>query len=89
MYRRDLFEKYGYYDERIRSIENYELILRLVGNGATGIHIKLPLFIYNIRKNSMSTDQKLLTEAVRIIEKKYGIEYCNNKYHPRNVDFVE
>ena len=89
MYRRGLFEKYGYYNECMRSIENYELVLRLMGNGATGLHIELPLFIYNLYENSMSTDQKSLKEAIRIIEEKHGIEYCNNRYHPRNVDFDE
>lgn len=89
MYRRDLFEKYGYYDESLRSIENYELVLRFIKNGATGLHIKLPLFFYNIYENSMSTDRKLLKEAVRIIEEKHGIEYSKNRYHPRNIDFQE
>jgi len=88
MYRRDLFEKCGYYDENMRSIENYELILRLMKDGKKGQHIELPLFIYNIREDSMSTDQTLLREAVEMIEKKHGIFYRTNEYHPRNIRFV-
>jgi len=89
MYRRALLERHGYYDESFKTIENYELILRMVKSGAIGLHIELPLFIYNIRENSMSTDRNLLPEAVKMLEMKYGIEYRTNKYHPRNITFGE
>lgn len=87
MYRRKLFDKYGYYDENFETIENYEFILRLLKNGATGLHIELPLFIYNFHEKSMSTDEKLMLKASKMLEMKYGIKYKVNKYHPRNVKF--
>lgn len=86
MYRKKLFEKYGYYDEKLKSIENYEFILRILKNGVIGQHIEKPLYIYNYHENSMSTDTKLMQDAWKLIEKKYGIKCDIGKYHPRNIE---
>ena len=85
MYRRIVFDKFGYYDEGVKSIENYELILRLLKNGAKGLHITLPLYEYRYRDDSMSSDKKLMFEEGRKLEEKYGIRYQMGRWHPRNV----
>lgn len=85
MYRKSVFTKYGYYDEDMSSIENYELIIRYLKHGVTGFHVKLPLFIYNHHESSMSTNEKITFESAKIIEDKYGIKHNIGKFHPRNV----
>lgn len=85
MYRKGLFHKYGNYDEKFRSIENYEFIIRILKKGIIGQHIKKPLYIYNYHENSMSTNTNLMEEAWRMIETKYGIKCNIGKYHPRNI----
>lgn len=85
MYRKKIFEKYGYYDEDLRSIENYEFIIRVLKNGVIGQHIEKPLYVYNYHENSMSTNTNLMKEAWRMIEKKHGIKCNIGKYHPRNI----
>ena len=87
MYRREIFTRYGYYDENLKTIENYELVLRLLKNDVSGLHIELPLFIYNYHQDSMSGNQKLMLETGKVIGMKYGIKYKIGKYHPRNVKF--
>ncbi len=86
MYRRDVFEKYGYYDEDFRTIENYELIIRLIRSEVKGYHIKLPLFTYNLHEDSMSHNMAGVLEDGRKLEAKFGIKYVMGKYYPRNVD---
>lgn len=87
MYRKKIFTRYGYYDQNLKTIENYELILRLLKKGVRGLHIELPLFIYFHHENSMSDDKILALEAGKVLEKTYGIKYKIGKYHPRNVEF--
>ena len=87
MYRKELFNKYGLYDETFRSIENYELVLRYLENGIRGLHIKLPLFTYNHHGDSMSDDTKSMVDAWNILEIKYGNKYKMGKNHPRNIEF--
>ena len=85
MYRKELFEKYGFYNEKFRSIENYELILRFIHEGVKGIHIELPLYIYNHHGDSMSDDMGLMREAWAELKKKYNVDYSISGYHPRNI----
>lgn len=86
MYRKNAFDKYGYYDETIDTLENYELILRFIKNSASGYHIKMPLFIYNLHEDSMSHNIAGILEDGKKLEVKYGIKYGMGKYYPRNVD---
>lgn len=85
MYRKRIFEKYGYYDESFSTIENYEFILRLIKNNVRGYHIKLPLFTYNLHEDSMGHNIATVLEDGRKLEAKYGIKYVMGKYYPRNV----
>ena len=87
MYRKEIFSKYGYYNPDLRTIENYELILRLLKNGVKGLHIELPLFIYVQHENSMSNDRELMMKTGKQLGKSYGIKYTFGKYHPRNAEF--
>lgn len=86
MYRRNIFEQYGYYDESFTTLENYELILRLIKNNVKGHHIKLPLFIYNLHEDSMGHNIAAVLEDGKKLEAKYGIKYGMGKYYPRNME---
>jgi glycosyltransferase involved in cell wall biosynthesis len=87
MYRRRIFDVHGYYDENLKSIENYELILRLLNNDAKGLHIPLPLWEYRLRDDSMSSNKELMLSEGKKLERRYGFKYRIGKNHPRNIEF--
>jgi glycosyltransferase involved in cell wall biosynthesis len=83
MFRKTLFETYGYYDEKIQTLDGYDMILRLMINNVVGYHIDQPLFEYTIHENSMYNDNELIEKTGRLIAKKYGLSYTKNQNHPR------
>ena len=85
MFRKSLFEKYGYYDEEIPTLDGYEMILRLMKNDVVGFHINEPLFEYTIHGDSMYDNVELIEKTGSDIAKKYGLSYIKNRYHPRNI----
>lgn len=85
MFRKSLFETYGLYDESLRSIENYEFILRLLQNGVTGLHVAEPLFVYFQHGSSMSDDQPAMDRVWHTLEQRYGRPFGFGKYHPRKI----
>jgi glycosyltransferase involved in cell wall biosynthesis len=85
MYRKDLFNKVGMFDESLRTLESYEFILRLITNNIKGGHISEPLFEYNIHGTSMSDDVALCNIAGKAIAERYGIIYRKNINHPREI----
>lgn len=87
MYRRVVFDKYGYYDESFKCIENYELIIRMLKKGVKGLHLSIPLYKYYIHDDSMSSNRKIMFEDGKKIEQLYDIKYQIGKYHPRNIRF--
>lgn len=50
LYKRELHERYGYYDESIRNANDYDMFLRFAMEGATFRHI--PEVLYYTRKHS-------------------------------------
>jgi len=85
MFRKSLFEKYGYYDEGIPNLDGYDMIIRLMKNNVIGFHINEPLFEYTIHGSSMSDDTELIDKTGEKIAKKYGLTYVKNRNHPRNI----
>ena len=60
LYRRDLLDSLGGYEELIvnSGLENYEYILRLIENGSVGKHLKKKLFKYRRHQKNLSNLQK-------------------------------
>lgn len=85
MFRKSLFEKYGYYNENIPNLDSYDMILRLMKNNVVGYHISEPLFEYTMHGSSMSDDTELIDKTGKEIAKKYGLTYTKNSNHPRNI----
>lgn len=54
MWRKNLHEKFGYFDEEYKSAGDYEFWLRLAVNGVKMLHIDQILGIYQENKNSIS-----------------------------------
>lgn len=84
MFRKNIFETIGLFDEDLLILENFEFILRLLQRGVCGYHIKLPLFEYRVRNNSMSENRELAKKTGIMIASKYGIDYGIDEHHPRN-----
>lgn len=84
MFRRNIFKQYGFYDESLKILENYEFILRLINSGVKGYHINLPLFEYRIHDESMSKDEKLAIETGNRIANNYNFTYTIGDNHPRS-----
>lgn len=83
LYRVDALHSIGNYNEDLRTLENYDLILRMIHSNLIGKHIAKPLFNYFIHDSSMSTDSDLMIKTGTIIGKKYGFKYTQNENHPR------
>lgn len=73
----------GKYNEELETLENFELVVRLIKSGFKGAHISKPLFSYFIHKGSMSCNLELMTQTGKSIGEKYGFNYKQNKNHPR------
>lgn len=84
MFRKKIFDANGLFDEDLKILENFEFILRLLRSKVSGYHIKLPLFEYRVRENSMSEDKELAKKTGIKIAGKYGIDYRTGEHHPRN-----
>jgi glycosyltransferase involved in cell wall biosynthesis len=88
LYSAKTLEVFGYYSEEIKNcgLENYELILRLIGAGVIGKHISKRLFCY--RRHSLNISVSKNEQIVRNGEslfKKMGLTaYATNEYHPYN-----
>jgi glycosyltransferase involved in cell wall biosynthesis len=78
----------GCYSEEIKNsgLENYELILRLLEAKKLGKHI--PRYLFSYRRHTMnisvSKNEYILRNGVKLFE-KFGLgPYKTNKYHPYN-----
>ncbi|MFH1390630.1 MAG: glycosyltransferase [Candidatus Margulisiibacteriota bacterium] len=85
MFRRSLFERVGYYDESLPTLESYEFILRLMKRGIIGKHLPENLFEYQIHDASMSDNKELVAVTGRRIASAYGLEYQTGGSHPRRI----
>ncbi len=84
----DILSSMGYYSEVIKNsgLENYELILRLLEAKKLGKHISRYLFSYrrHTMNISVSKNEYILRNGIKLFE-KFGLgPYKTNKYHPYN-----
>jgi len=86
MYRRVLFDKVGYFDESLQTLESYEYILRLIHHNIRGYHLALPLFEYRLHVNSMSQNVELGEKTGKMIANKFGVNYTIGEHHPRRIE---
>ena len=83
LYRVNCLQSIRFYNEGLRTLENFDLILRMIENNFIGKHIARPLFNYFIHDSSMSSDKDLMIKTGAMLGKKYGFEYMQNENHPR------
>ncbi len=70
-FRRSLFEKYGGFDESIRSAEDWEYWLHVAWNGSTFGYQPIKLTLYRVRNNSLSANAVVMSETpIRVLEKQ-------------------
>jgi glycosyltransferase involved in cell wall biosynthesis len=75
MYHRSIFEHFGYFDETLKTGEEYEFNLRLLKHGVTFKHCSKPLYIY--RRHD---EQKSLGIAANQEWRKEVITEIKNRY---------
>lgn len=72
MMRRELFKKYGLFDERFQIYEDYEMWLRLALNNVNFIFLHLPLAKYRYHRTNAS--KRIIRKGLNIQEVKYILE---------------
>jgi glycosyltransferase involved in cell wall biosynthesis len=84
-----LFDRFGYYDENLRMVADYEFFLRtIIVNKIPAKHISLPVSVFNLK--GFSSDPKNIqlqkTERRMAQEKYFSSEEINaaEKYNRRN-----
>lgn len=86
LYRKDTFEGAGRYDETTRNsgLENYQLVLDLLGSGLTGLHVAKPLFAYRRHQGNFSvTRRDAIVSYGRSLFRQKGLgRYRTNAFHP-------
>lgn len=86
IYRKDIIDQLGGYDESIRNcgLENYHLILKLLHMGFRGIHIQADLFAYRRHDLNISVQKMddILTYGRRLFTTLGLGSYKTNLYHP-------
>ena len=73
--RRDMFEKYGYYNEELRVVSDWEFFLKTVGlNGEAFERIPTPLTIFDMTGISSKKEnlEKIAQEKEQVIQKCLG-----------------
>ena len=53
MFRKDVIEKIGFYDESLANCEDYDFLIRMTKN-FNGFYVPLPLYRYNIHGDNLS-----------------------------------
>lgn len=72
-FKREAFEKYGYYDSSFKCSGDREIFLRYYLKGAKFQVEKIPVEIFNVGGISTSNPMELPVKEGIIIEKKYGL----------------
>ncbi len=81
--RHEVLKEVGSYNEELKTLENFDLVIRLINSGFIGSRIPIPLFNYYIHDNSMSCDSDLMNATGKYLGEKYGFTYRQNENHPR------
>ncbi len=77
--------KLGYYRTHKTNcgLENFDLILRLLKDGQTGVCLHKPLFCYRQHGNNMSERRRsAIIEYGNVIGREFGFTYRTNANHP-------
>ena len=86
VYKREIIDKIGRYDETVKNcgLENYYLILKLLQNGYKGLHINKKLFSYRRHSNNLSEikREKIIQYGNKIMNEFEMMEYHTNIFHP-------
>ncbi len=90
LYRRELLDRLGGYEESIvnSGLENYEFILRLIENGSVGKHLSKKLFKYRRHRNNLSDIKKnsIIKNGHHLFKRKNYGSFSTNKYHPYGLE---
>jgi hypothetical protein len=68
--RRELYDRYGGFDESLRRSEDYDMWLRFLGGGEIAACINEPLAYYRIRSDSLTANQMAQRAAHRSVLEK-------------------
>ncbi len=61
--RRDVLERVGAFDARLRACEDWDLWLRLTAQGHRAVHVPRPLAVYRLRAGSLSRQVELMARS--------------------------
>lgn len=71
MFKKKDLLKFGLYNEEF-ILPEYDLLMKFKMSNLIGYHISKPLFIYNRREGSITSDKKLVEKAKRQLRDKWG-----------------
>jgi GT2 family glycosyltransferase len=71
MFRKQLFEEIGLFDEELIFTE-YDFLIKLFKKNKKGKYIPAPLYIYRRNKDSLTRNKDLIKKAIKQLEEKYG-----------------
>jgi glycosyltransferase involved in cell wall biosynthesis len=75
---RDVLDRVGPFDERLRAAMDYELWLRIAAHGYPAVRIDRPLGVYRVMPGSITSQRRLVTanlcELYRIVAEEYDVE---------------
>ncbi len=71
MFKKELFNKIGFYDKKLFFAE-YDLLIRIMKNNKKGKYIPIPLYVYVRNENSLTFNRKRVEEGMFQLGKKYG-----------------
>lgn len=85
MWRREVLDRVGPFDESLPTLEGYDYLLRMLDAGITGLHLDAPTFEYRIHGDSMSDQTELVRTTAEAIAARHGRTYVRNANHPREL----
>lgn len=69
--RRSLYDQVGLFDESLRAVEDYDMWLRFISEGAQPALIDEPLAYYRMREGSLTTDRTHIADSLyAVLEKR-------------------
>jgi len=71
MFRREVFDKIGVYDEELKNCEDYDLLIR-VCKEYKGFHVPLPMYRYHIHGSNISLDNNR-DEFKKLVRLRHGL----------------
>jgi len=86
LYKKEIIQKIGYYNERNKNcgLENYELILKLLLENNKGYLVNKPLFYYRRHSSNISFQKKyeIINYGNNLFSNLKLGNYTTNKFHP-------